>query len=191
MKAQKSLTIENWSIENIKKEINELEHIYQVKVAVFSAEKVIGIFENEYPDDKRPRLAIEATKEFIKNPTKENRQKCKDAAADAYAAYTDADADAYVADAVANSYAAAAYAAAYTDAADAYAAYTDADAYVADAVDAATYAATYAAAAAVYADAADAYAAYTTTNAAYATAAAAKNDKLKQDIINYINSIKN
>ncbi len=61
-----------------------------VSYAVFAAEQVLDIFENKYPDDKRPRKAIQAAKKCIKNPSKENKK-----AADVYAAaYADAYADA-------------------------------------------------------------------------------------------------
>lgn len=36
-----------------------------VKLAIYSAELVIDIFEKQYPDDKRPRLAIEAAKAYL------------------------------------------------------------------------------------------------------------------------------
>ncbi len=102
------LTIENWSIKEIKEEIKDFSHVEKVELAVFCDEKVLGFFECKHQDDKRPRIAIEAAKEFIKNPTEENKQKCKTAADAAYDAYT-------------------AYAADYADDADActdYAAYT-------------------------------------------------------------------
>ena len=100
-----------------------------VQYAIFAAEQVIDIYEGKYPNDKRPRNAIEAAKAYLKNPSKETK-------ADAYAS---AAADAYPA------YAAASYA----DDAAAYAA-----ACAADAADAATYAYAAAYAAASYADAA-------------------------------------
>ena len=37
---------------------------------------MIVLFESKHPDDNRPRLVIEAAKEFIKNPTEENKKKC-------------------------------------------------------------------------------------------------------------------
>jgi hypothetical protein len=108
-----------------------------VQYAIFAAEQVIDIYERKYPDDKRPRNAIEAAKAYLKNPSKKTK---------AYAAYA---ADA--ADAAAYAAAAAAAYAAYAAADAAYAAYA---AYAADAADAATYA-TYADAAADAADDAD------------------------------------
>ena len=139
----------------------------RILFAIFCAESVLDLFEKKYPNDDRPRKAIEATKEYLKNPIEKNA-----AAADAArAAYYAADADA--ADA-ADAHAAAANAAraAYYAAAGADAAYAAAAAY-ADAADAnaaraayyaadAAYAAAAAAAAhaAAYADAADAYNTY-------------------------------
>ena len=90
--------------------------------AIACAELVLPIFEEKYPDDDRPRLAIEAAKN--KSP-------------DAYAAYAAAaDAAYHAADAAA----AAAWAAYYAARAAAWAAYAyadDAAAYAADAADAA------------------------------------------------------
>ncbi len=40
-----------------------------VRLAIYSAELVLGIFEKAYPDDKRPREAIEAAKVWLDNPT--------------------------------------------------------------------------------------------------------------------------
>jgi hypothetical protein len=45
-----------------------------VKYAVFAAEQVIDIFEKKYPDDKRPRKAIEVTKKYIENPSAANAE---------------------------------------------------------------------------------------------------------------------
>jgi hypothetical protein len=44
-----------------------------VSLAVFSAELVLDNFEKKYPNDKRPRQAIEAAKKVLKNDTEENR----------------------------------------------------------------------------------------------------------------------
>jgi hypothetical protein len=98
----------------------------RIKYAIFAAEQVLYIFEDKYPEDDRPRKAIEAAKEYLNNP---NITHAADAAyaaadaayADAYAAAADA---AYADDDAA--YAAAAYAAAA-------AAYADDDAAAADA----------------------------------------------------------
>jgi hypothetical protein len=44
-----------------------------VLFAIYVARLVLDIFEKEYPEDKRPRLAIEAAERWVKSPTKKNR----------------------------------------------------------------------------------------------------------------------
>jgi len=111
------------------------------KYAIFAAQQVLDIFEAKYPDDERPRKAIEAAEAVLENDTKENRAKADVAAAAAYAAYADAtdaaEADAYTAYAAAAAYDAAA-AADDTDATgdSAYAYDAAADAASADAASA-------------------------------------------------------
>ena len=93
-----------------------------VSYAVYAAEQVIAIYEKKYPNDKRPRKAIDAAKKCIKNPTAKNKKAAYAAAYAAADAAADADAygaAAYAADAAA---VAAAYAAADAAAAAAYAA---------------------------------------------------------------------
>ena len=69
-----------------------------VKLACLCAERVLSIYESKYPDDKRPRLAIEAAKAWADNPTDEKLALVKLAADEAWkarrsaAAYTAADA---------------------------------------------------------------------------------------------------
>ena len=90
-----------------------------LQLAIFSAELVLPIFEKKYPDDYRPRKAIEAAKKVLQKDTKKNRLAAADAAyAAAHAAHAAAHAAyaAYAADAAADAVYAA-YAAA--DAADA------------------------------------------------------------------------
>ena len=82
----------------------------RVKWAIYCAEQVLPIFETKYPDDKRPRQAVEAAKKYLKNPT----------AAYAAAAYAAA---AYAADAADAAYAADVAADAANAANAAYAAY--------------------------------------------------------------------
>ncbi|MDD5354956.1 MAG: Imm5 family immunity protein [Candidatus Omnitrophica bacterium] len=131
---------ENWANWVIIKLFNRKQ---KIQYAIFAAEQVINLYEEKYPNDKRPREAIEAAKAYLNKPTQKN----KDAAADAaYAAYAAADA-AYAAHAAAY----AAHAAAYAAHAAAYAAdaayVAHAAAYAADAAyvaDAAAYAAAYA-----------------------------------------------
>ena len=85
----------------------------KIQYSIFAAEQVLDIFEKKYPEDKRPRLAIEAAKNVLEHDTKENRSAVY-AAANAvdYAAADAAYAAAYAAD----------YAAAYADNAVDYAA---------------------------------------------------------------------
>ena len=45
----------------------------RIVYSVFCAEQVIGNYEKIYPDDKRPRLAIEAAKLVLKRNTEKNR----------------------------------------------------------------------------------------------------------------------
>jgi hypothetical protein len=90
-----------------------------IQYAVFAAEQVIGDYERKYPDDKRPREAIEAAKKCIEKRNKKNIAAATAAAA--AAAATAATAAAYAA-ATASAYAYAANAAAYAANAAAYAA---------------------------------------------------------------------
>ena len=54
-----------------------------VQYAVFAAEQVIDIYERKYPDDQRPRKAIEAAKEYLKSPSIKNKKAAAAGAADA------------------------------------------------------------------------------------------------------------
>ena len=62
-----------------------------IKWGILCAESVLHIFEKEYPYDKRPFLALQAAKNYLINPSEENKKTAADAA---YAAYA-ADATAY------------------------------------------------------------------------------------------------
>ena len=142
----KKLGWANWLIARV------MTYEQYVAYAVFAAEQVIGIFGKKYPNDNRPRAAINAAKKCIKNPSRKNKQ---EASAAALASAAVADSAAYAAGA-------------------AYAAYA---AYAADTAYAAADAA-YAAADAAYA--ADvAYAAYAAVSAADAAYAATTKMKLK------------
>jgi hypothetical protein len=128
-----------------------------VLLSIFCAEMILTHYEIRFSENTAPRQAIDAAKEWLKNPcegTRQNAVACAACAADAAAA---AYAVAYAADAAD----AAAYAAA--DAADATAYATGAAAYAAAY---AAYAAAYATGAVAYADYA-AYAAYAADAAAY------------------------
>ena len=113
----------SWSEWLIQKSVNQKQAI---RVAIFSAELVIDIYEKKYPEDKRPRQAIEAAKAYLKKPNEVNKNAAANAALAAYAAAAALAAD---------------YAAAYAAYAAAYAAADDNAAYAA-------YAAAYAAKAA-------------------------------------------
>ena len=94
-----------------------------VEIAIFSASEVLSIFEDKYPDDKRPRKAIEAAQKWLDDPTDKNASASASASASAYAA--SASASAYAsASASASAYAASASASAY-----AYASASAASAY--------------------------------------------------------------
>jgi len=87
----------------------------KTRYAIYAAKQVLSIFEKEYPKDKRPRLAIKAAENYLKNPLNENKKAAYSAAnsaADAAysAAYSAANSAAYSAAALAaNSAADAAY----------------------------------------------------------------------------------
>ena len=57
-----------------------------VALEIFSAELVIDVFEKKYPDDKRPRQAIEAAKAWVNIPNQKNSDAAYTAANAAYAA---------------------------------------------------------------------------------------------------------
>jgi len=64
-----------WFIENI------LTKKQAVRVAVFSARLCLPEFEKEFPDDNRPRKAIEAAEAYIKNPCKKTIEAAESTAA--------------------------------------------------------------------------------------------------------------
>ena len=68
-------------IRNMTKDFN-LEQ--NVKLAIYSTELVLPIFEVKYPHDNRPRKAIEAAKKCLESDTKENRTAATAAAYDAH-----------------------------------------------------------------------------------------------------------
>jgi len=145
-----------------------------VLYAIFAAEQVLHIFEDKYPEDKRPRKAIETAKAYLVNPCKQTKD-----AADATAATA---ADAAGASSASSAYvatAAAATAAAYASSASSASSATDA--YAADA----TATAAGAASSATY-YAYGAYGAY----GAYADADAAKKEMQTKIIENGIKIIK-
>ena len=85
--------------EAIKKMTKDFSRKQNIKLAIYSAELVLPIFEEKYPEDNRPRKSIEAAKKCLVSDTKKNRTAAA-AAADAAAAAT------YAAAAAAAAYAA-------------------------------------------------------------------------------------
>lgn len=128
-----------------KKQINypkwvNSEHEKDIRIlfAILCAESVLSVFENQYPNDNRPRKAIEASKKYLQNKNQNTAAYAADAAdaahAAAYAAYAAHAADAAEAAAEAAAYAAdAAHAVAYA----AYAAHVADAAHAAEAAEAA------------------------------------------------------
>ena len=80
----------NWYITKVLNKDNKNRY------AIYAAEQVIDIYENKYPNDDRPRKAIEAAKNYLNNQTVENENTDADYAAYAVA-YAAADYTAYVA----------------------------------------------------------------------------------------------
>jgi len=87
----------NWLI------VRVMDYKQYVSYAVYSAELVIDIFEKEFPDDKRPREAIEAAKKCIKNPSDENKKEAANASWAAWAAKSAAGSASWAAYSAANS----------------------------------------------------------------------------------------
>ena len=84
---EKKLGWANWLIVRI------MNYNQYTAYAIYAAEQVINIYEKQYPNDTRPRNAIEAAKLCLKNPSKENKSAAYAAAnAAAYAAYAAANA---------------------------------------------------------------------------------------------------
>ena len=67
----------NWLV------VRLMTHTQQTTYAVFAAEQVIDIYEAKYPQDIRPRQAIQAAKAVLKNNTARNRAAAASAVASA------------------------------------------------------------------------------------------------------------
>jgi hypothetical protein len=64
----------------------------RLSLTIQCAERVLFIWEDKYPNDKRPRKAIEVAKAYLENPTEENKKAAmyaSDAARDAAGYYDD------------------------------------------------------------------------------------------------------
>lgn len=69
-----------------------------VEIAIFAAEQVIHIYEKHYPNDGRPRKAIEAAKAWLKDPSEKNKNEVvKSATYATQAAYEASQAASYAA----------------------------------------------------------------------------------------------
>ena len=88
------------------KEVGTLTQRICVRWAAECSKRVLHLYEDKYPDDKRPREAINAALAWAKDPSDKNRDAANAAANAAYAAYA-----AYAANAAANAAKAAANAA--------------------------------------------------------------------------------
>jgi len=132
--------------EEIRKMTKDFNRKQNIKLAIYSAELVLHLFEKKYPQDKRPRKAIAAAKKCLKSNTEENRSAAAhaaDAAAHASSAAFYASADAATFTACAYASAAATFTAcAYASADAAFYASADAADASADAADASAYAKT-------------------------------------------------
>lgn len=136
-----------WALRAVEQDISAVLPL----IAADFAESVLPIFEERFPDDKRPRQAIEAARAFTRGEisletlVKAQRGAAANAASASYASYAAA-AYAYAANTASASYADAAYAAAYAaNTAANTAAYAAADAVKAAYADAAYAAANTAA----------------------------------------------
>jgi hypothetical protein len=72
-----------------------MTHAQKVEWAIFCADQVIEIYEKRHPKNTLPREAIEAAKNWLKDPSSANQKAAQTAASAAYAA------TAYAADAAA------------------------------------------------------------------------------------------
>jgi hypothetical protein len=63
----KKLQWTNWLL------VRLMTHKQQIKYTIYAAELVIKNYEDKYPEDKRPREAIEAAKAYMERPTEENK----------------------------------------------------------------------------------------------------------------------
>ena len=78
--AEKRYEWSNWFVSRI------LDRKDRMRFSVFCAEQVLDIFEKKFPDDKRPRLAIEAAKKVLVKDTAETRSAARSAARSAVSA---------------------------------------------------------------------------------------------------------
>ena len=79
----------NWLI------VRLMTHEQQIRYAIYAAEQVISLYEEKYPEDKRPRQAIEAARLCLDNPSEENKAAARSAATSAESAATSAESAAW------------------------------------------------------------------------------------------------
>ena len=63
----------NWLV------VRLMTHDQQIMYAIYAAEQVIEIYEARYPNDTRPRNAIQAAKTYLEDKTEANKDKVADA----------------------------------------------------------------------------------------------------------------
>ena len=66
----------------------------KIRYACYAAKQVLEIFEDQYPNEKRPRQAINAALKCIKNDTNKNREAARAASGAAWTAASEAASDA-------------------------------------------------------------------------------------------------
>lgn len=70
---------EDWMLWLLQK-TEALDKVGYVRCAIVCAESVLYIYEKKYPEDKRPRKAIEAAVKYCEEPTEANRKSAAAAA---------------------------------------------------------------------------------------------------------------
>ena len=75
--AEGQLEWANWLI------VRVMKRKQYIAYAIFAAEQVISIYEKEYPNDDRPRKAIDAARQVLENDTAKNRDAAWAVACDA------------------------------------------------------------------------------------------------------------
>ena len=70
----------DWAVWLITRSLSKKQN---VQLAIYSAELVLPEFEKAYPDDARPRQAIEAAKAYLKRPCKQTKEAAGRAAEEA------------------------------------------------------------------------------------------------------------
>ena len=61
---ENGFSLANWLV------TNNLNKGHNIEYAVFAAQQVLSIYEEEYPEDKRPREAIELAEGYLRCPSK-------------------------------------------------------------------------------------------------------------------------